>query len=65
MNPYNTAPDRPLDPPEPKLRKVYECACCEEPIYEGEDYYYIEALEIYVCESCIDDSKRYSAEGEW
>ena len=57
----NNVPERSLEPPEPTLRKVYTCELCGEPIYEGEDYYYIEGFG-YCCEPCIDDSKRYEAE---
>lgn len=54
-------PERPLDPPEPVLRKAFTCQLCDESIYEGEDYYMIPGVGP-CCETCIDDCRRYDAE---
>lgn len=58
---YYDIPDAPLEPPEDRRRKVFICPICEEPIYEGEDYYDIPELGP-CCEECISDAKRYDAE---
>ena len=61
---YYDIPERPLDPPEPTLRKVYTCAICDEPIYEGQDYFEIPGLGP-CCEGCISECRRYEAELEY
>ena len=60
MNYYNM-PERPLDPPEPRLRKAFICSICDEAIYEGSDYYQIPGLGP-CCEECIGDCRRYDAD---
>lgn len=56
-------PDLPLTPPEPELRIAFTCELCEEPIYEGEDYYNIPGFG-KCCEDCINGARRYNAERE-
>lgn len=34
--------------------QVYECSCCNEPIVEGEEYYYFN--EEYYCEDCFKEN---------
>ena len=54
-------PDYNLEPPEPDARVVFKCKICDEPIYEGNDYYQIPGMGP-CCEECIDDARRYDAE---
>jgi hypothetical protein len=54
-------PEPYLDPPEDTRRVVYVCALCEEPVYEGDDYYKITGLGV-CCTNCIDDAHHYDAE---
>lgn len=58
---YYDIPERPLDPPEDKRKRVYSCAICNEDILEGDDYYDVPTLGP-CCETCIEDSKCYDAE---
>lgn len=60
---YNI-PERPLDPPEDKRKRVYSCAICGDAIKEGDDYYEIPKLGP-CCEGCIKESKRYEAERDY
>jgi hypothetical protein len=57
-------PDYKLEPPEDTRKEVYHCTICDEPIYEGDDYYNIPGLGP-CCETCIDESKRYDAEVDY
>lgn len=57
----NYVPDYMLDPPEPEIRIAHDCVLCNNPIYEGDDYYDIPDLGV-CCTNCIEDSRRYSAE---
>lgn len=59
----NYVPDLPLTPPEPEWVIAFSCAICNEPVYEGEDYYEIPELG-KCCEDCIRDCKCYCAERE-
>lgn len=63
MNYFNV-PERPIDPPEQELRKVYTCEICNEDIYEGEDCYKIPDYGV-CCTHCIDECKCYSVEPEY
>lgn len=54
-------PERNLNPPEDTRRVAYSCELCEEPIYEGDDYYDIDGIG-RCCEECIEGSKRLCAE---
>lgn len=56
-------PEPRLDPPEDERHIVYTCACCGEPIREGDEYW--ELCGKHYCESCIDDAHHYEAEREW
>lgn len=58
---YYDIPERRLDPPEDTRKEVYHCIICDEPIYEGDDYYDIPGLGP-CCEPCIDDAHCYEAE---
>ena len=51
----------PINPPEDTRKPVYTCAICENPIYEGDDFYDIPDYGC-CCTECIDDCKRYDAE---
>lgn len=54
-------PEPSLEPPEPKLRVAYICEICEEPIYEGDEYYDIADFG-KCCAECISDAHHYDAE---
>lgn len=56
-------PERSLEPPEDTRAVCFTCACCGEPIREGDEYW--ELMGSYYCESCIDDAHHYDAEPEW
>ena len=58
---YYDIPERPLEPPESKRKRVFICAICTDDILEGDDYFQIPDLGP-CCETCIEDSKRYDAE---
>lgn len=58
---FYDVPERPLDPPEDKRKRVYSCAICGWPILEGDDYYEIPELGP-CCETCITEARRYGAE---
>ena len=49
-----------LNPPEDTRKLVYKCKLCGWGIYEGDDYYYIPDVG-EICETCIDEAKRYDA----
>ena len=51
------------EPREYRRREVYTCVCCDEPIFEGDDYYEIPGFGT-VCEKCIEDAHYCSAESE-
>lgn len=53
--------DAPLEPKEPELRIAFICELCEEPIYEGDEYYDIPGLG-KCCAECISDAHHYDAE---
>lgn len=60
---YYDIPERDLDPPEDRRRRVYSCAICEEAILEGDDYYDIPGLGP-CCETCIEEARCLDAEME-
>lgn len=45
--------DKLLGPKLETARVVCHCDECDQPIYEDEDYYYIN--DSYICQGCIDD----------
>ena len=54
-------PDYKLEPPDDSKHIAFHCECCEEPIYEGEDYWCFPGWG-YCCERCIDSNKHYDAQ---
>lgn len=57
-------PKHALVPPEDKRAVCYTCACCGEPILEGDEYWDLRYLIGYLCENCFEDAHHYDAEPE-
>jgi len=46
-----------LSPDDDEPEVIFECEVCEEPIYEGDDYYFV-FEDVRVCESCMEKFRR-------
>lgn len=58
-------PDAPLEPTEEVARIAFHCEICDEPIYEGDDYYDLRPLDHGMCcTTCVEDMKCHDAEGD-
>lgn len=61
----NKMPERPLEPPVPKLRPVMYCDECGEPIYEGEEFMELpNGLHWVYCEDCIQNLLKVATGGD-